>query len=251
MKNFKAVIIEDELNNQQLLTAMLDDYCEGVEVFGIAEDVKGGIEKIKEVQPDVIFLDQQIDGGNGFDILDAFPNPDFKIIFVTGYAEHAIRAIRYSALDYILKPINLQHLKDAIGRIGPKDKDYSENFKLMKSHLKGDKPELDKIVIPSNKGYHLVNIFDIIYLKALQSYVEIVYGNHKRYLSTKSLKHYEELLPQNVFFKTHRSFIVNSDKVAHYEQGRGGEVTMLSGVKIPISSRKKSLFVKFMKQINR
>lgn len=249
MNRIRAVIIEDEVNNQELLTTMLENYCEGVEVCGLAENVQKGIKTIKDVQPDVVFLDYQIGGGNGFDVLDAFSNPNFKVIFVTGYAEHAIKAIRYSALDYILKPISIEDLVSAVDRVDPTESNYAENFKLMKKHYHNVDDDLNQIVISSNTGYQLINILDIIYLKALQSYVEIVYSNQKSYLSTQPLKHYEELLPQNVFFKTHKSFIVNTQKVINIDQGRGGDITLLAGHKVPIAFRRKSLFVKFLKKV--
>ena len=196
-----------------------------------------------------MFLDYQIGGGNGFDILDSFPNPNFKVIFVTGYAEHAIKAIRYSALDYILKPIGLEDLLAAVDRIDPEENNYTENFKLMKTHLKDEQADIEQIVIASNTGYQLINIFDIVYLKALQSYVQIVYANQQSYLSTQPLKHYEEILPQDLFFKTHKSFIINTKKVVSIAQGRGGDITLFSGHTVPIAFRRKSLFVKFLKRV--
>jgi len=249
MNTIRAILIEDEINNQELLSTMLQNYCKGVKVCGLAENVDDGIKAIREKQPDVVFLDYQIGGGNGFDVLDAFPNPNFKVIFVTGYAEHAIKAIRYSALDYILKPISLDDLVAAVDRINPEENNYTENFKLMKSHLKDEEAVIDQIVITSNTGYKLINIFDIVYLKALQSYVEIVYANQQSYLSTQPLKYYEELLPQSLFFKTHKSFIINTKKVLSVDQGRGGEITLFSGHKVPIAFRRKSLFVKFLKRV--
>jgi len=131
----KVVIVEDEINSQELLQSILEQHYNYIEVVGVAESVKKGIAVIKEVKPDVVFLDIEIQGGTGFDILNAIPEPSFRVIFVTGYDHYALKAIKYSALDYILKPINLEELDTAISKINIASIDQKDRLKFLQEQV--------------------------------------------------------------------------------------------------------------------
>lgn len=243
----KAIIVEDEINNQELLTNLLKQYCERVKVCGVAASVSDGIAKINALKPDIVFLDYQIQGGNGFDILDAIEAPFFKVIFITGYSEFAIKAFKYAALDYILKPINISELVSAVERFQPNSSDYSTNYKYFKDQINKSNEELDKIVIPYNNEHQVVNLKEILFIQAFSSFVKLHLVGGVSYLSSQSLKFYEELLPKDNFFKIHKSYIINKLKVKSVSQGRGGDVVLTSGQKVPIATRRKPIFLKYLK----
>ena len=245
-----AIIIEDEPNGQELLRSLLGTYCPSIKIIGLASSVKEGIALIQKEEPDLVFMDYQIEGGNGFDILDAINKPGFKVIFITGYSEYAIKAIKYAALDYLLKPIDIDELIAAVGRIDLEFTNYTDNYRVLKSTLSQAKSNLNQLIIPSNGEYRVINIEDISYIKAMQSYVEIWLNENIKYYSSDPLKHYEALLPAYNFFQVHKSYILNFKSVKSVDQGRGGEITLFSGDRIPIATRRKALFLKQFKQFN-
>lgn len=245
----KALIIEDEPHGQELLQTLIKTYCKNVEVLGVASNVKDGIEQILSLKPDLVFLDYQIEGGNGFDILNSIPNPKFKVIFITGYSEYAIKAFKYSALDYLLKPINIEELIEAVKRFDPQIQNYTNNYNLLNNATKQDALNHNQIIIPTNGEYKVINVGDISFIKALQSYVEIHISESIKLISSEPLKHYESFLSTSVFFKSHKSYIVNLRRVQSVDQGRAGNITLFSGLQVPIAARRKSLFLKQLKDL--
>ncbi len=247
MIKIKALIVEDELNNQELLTNLLKQYCEHVEVCGVAESVSDAVSKIESHSPDIVFLDYQLQGGSGFDVLDAIDNPTFKVIFITGYSEYAIKAFKYAALDYILKPINISELVDAVKRFEPGGKNYSTNYSYLKAQIVQTEKELDKMVIPDKKGYQVVDLNEVIFVQAINSFVKFYLVGGEVIVSTQSLKYYEELLSKDLYFKIHKSYIINIYMVKSVSPGRGGKVLLSGGHGVPIAIRRKPIFLKFLK----
>lgn len=243
----RALIVEDEINNQELLANLLKRYCQNVEVCGVAASVSDAISKIKTLNPDIVFLDYQLQGGNGFDILDTFTKPTFKVIFITGYSEYAIKAFKYSALDYILKPINISELVNAVERFNPDIKDYGSSYNYLKTKIVSAEQEMDKIVIPDKKEYKVVSLNEIIFVQAINSFVKFYLSDGSIFQSSHSLKFYQELLPKDLFFKVHKSYIINKSEIKSISQGRGGDVIMSSGAKVPIATRRKPEFLKSLK----
>lgn len=243
----QALIIEDEINNQELLTNLLRQYCKNVEVCDVAASVTEGIAKIKDKNPDIVFLDYQLQGGNGFDILDAIESPSFKVIFITGHSEYAIRAFKYAALDYILKPINISELINAVNRFKPNGLDYSNNYDFLKDNMNKVDQKFDKILVPRNNEHQIVTLKEILFIQAVSSFVKFYLSEGISFLSSQPLKYYEELLPKNNFFKIHKSYIINTLKVKSVSQGRGGDVILTSGHKVPIATRRKPIFLKYLK----
>ena len=131
----RSIIIEDEINNRELLNHMLEDYISGIDVVDLVQDVEGAIKSIEQYDPDLIFLDIEIHGGTGFDVLKHFTDPRFKVIFVTGYEHYAIKAIKHSAIDYILKPINLEELKEAVNKIKAQEVTHTANIEYIKTYI--------------------------------------------------------------------------------------------------------------------
>jgi len=243
----EAVIIEDEPNNQELLVSLISKYCPNVNVLGIAASVSTGIELIQNTKPMLVFMDFEIEGGNGFDILDAFDLQPFKVIFVTGYSEYAIKAIKYSALDYLLKPIDIEELISAVNRFDPNIINYNKNYQALKTNLDDTEDNQKQIVILSGGEYKVLNISEIYFIKAIQSYVEIYLSKGRKILSSEPLKYYEKLLDGATFFKAHKSYIININTVESVDQGRGGAITLETGHQIPIATRRKTHFLKLLR----
>lgn len=214
-----AVIIEDEVGARNVLKFNLEEYCTGkVTVLGEAEEVKAGIKLINKFKPDIVFLDIEMPNYSGFELLDFFDEINFEIIFITAYSNHAIRAFEVSAIDYILKPINIDRLKEAIEKVVIKKvtKENDNRLKILENYLSSKK--LEKISIPFTGGYHALTVNDIIAVKAERSYAYIFYQND-RLLVSKSLNKIEELLKEtNNFQRVHRSFLINKSKIISYNK---------------------------------
>lgn len=243
----KAVIIEDELNSQELLKTILEEYCENIKVLGVTESVDSGIALLKEVSPDVVFLDVEIEGGTGFDVLNAFEKPSFKIIFVTGYNHYAIKAIKHSALDYILKPINLGEIKAAISKISSEELGQEDKINFLNENLSKDPDDIDQVVISDTKGHNIVKYDEILFLEADRSYITFFLGNKRKHISSNPLTFYESILPDAIFYRIHKSYLVNLKKVLNVHSGRGGLVELVDGFTLPIAYRRKADFLKRLK----
>ncbi len=246
----KAVIIDDEINSRELLFNMLTNYCERVEIVGMAKDVRSGIEIIKQKKPQLVFLDIEMPGGNGFDILNALENINFKVVFVTGYDQYAIKAIKYAALDYILKPVDLHELKSAVEKAKSELLGQDDKIKFLQSAYNNPAKINNQIVISSYNNHSIINLNDILYFKAMDGYSVVFAENESKHIATYSLAYFEELLPSNQFFRIHKSYLINCKKVIGFDAGRGGNVSIQNTISLPIATRRKSLFVSFMNSLN-
>ena len=242
----KAVIIEDEINNRELLQQLLSIYCKNISLVGLATDVKSGINLIKKQSPDIIFLDVEMPGGSGFDILDAFDKINFKVIFVSGYDQYAIKAIKYAALDYLLKPIDVSELISAVDKAIAASANYNKPIDFLKSSLKNKGEEITQIVLSNDKNYQVIKISDILYVEADGNYITFQLANEEKHISSQSLNHYEDLLPNSQFFRIHKSYIINIKSVVSIENGRGGHVHLTNKSKLPIAFRRKPAFLQFL-----
>jgi len=245
----KTVIIDDEINSRELLYNMLTNFCEDIEIIGTAKDVSSGIEVIKQKKPALVFLDIEMPGGNGFDILNELDEINFKVVFVTGYDQYAIKAIKYAALDYILKPVDLEELKMAVEKAKINIADQEDKINFLQSKFNDSSKEFDQIIIASNHNHYVVNLDDILYFEALDGYSVVVLDSQKTHTSAHPLSYYENLLPSNQFFRIHKSYLINCKKVTKYDPGRGGNVSILSAINLPIATRRKSLFISFMNRL--
>jgi len=242
----RAIVIEDEIYSRKLLQKMLESYCDDIEVLGAAIDVPSGIELINQTNPDLIFLDVEIPGGTGFDVLNAFENPTFKTIFVTGYDHYAIKAIKYSAIDYLLKPINLIDLKNAIQRLRKSHLHQRENIRFLNEVIKSKTTSIEKIILSDTKKHIVIRLENIIFIKAEGTYVTFHLEGAIKHTTINPLSYYEELLPDNKFFRIHKSYLVNTQKIQKIETGRGGMVHLGEGFALPVAARRKSAFIKFL-----
>ena len=243
----KAVIIDDELNSRELLQNMLENYCSGVQVEGVAVDVGTGIELIRQAQPDLVFLDVEMPGGDGFAVLEAFPEPDFKVVFVTGFDPRAYRSYELAALAWVQKPVDLNELQEAVERSGLMPATSQTQLEVARN-VREESTAPGELILPSGGGYERIEFGDVAYLEAHRSYAAFHLVNGEEKLASFPLSHYEKLLPKNLYFRVHKSYLINVKMVKGFQSGRGGNLTLKNGVVLPIATRRKADFVRFMKQ---
>jgi len=242
----RVVIIEDEVNSQEFLKAILDEHYSGIDVVGVADSVRSGIAAINDYRPDVVFLDIEIQGGTGFDILNGFDQPQFKVIFVTGYDHYALKAIKCSALDYILKPINIEELDLAIKKISSNSQ-QAQSLSFLQQQVAKNQEDYDQFVISDNDGYTIIKFDDLLFIKADGTYVTFYLQNRVKCIVANTLQFYESILPETLFSRIHKSYLVNLKKVSSIDSGRGGNLQMSEGYELPIAYRRKTRLLKQMK----
>ena len=248
----RTIIVDDEPNARQVIANLLELYCDKVELIGQAENVKTAVELIRELKPDIVLLDIQMPDGTGFDVLKKLGHIEFNFIFITAYEQFAIKAIKLSALDYILKPINTNELIDSIERaemhqfnkdeIKIKLDNFNQNFNTQNTEK--------RITLNTTDSVYSIKIKDIAYCKSDKNYTEIFLENDDKLLISKTLKDFEILLADFGFFRVHQSFLVNMNYVIRYEKdGLGGFSILNNEVKIPVSSRKRDGFLRFLEKM--
>ncbi len=250
-KLIRAVIIEDEPKNVVLLKKMLEMYCPNVKIAGNANSIKDSVALIKEANPDLVFLDIEISGGNAFELLDILQPVNFEIIFVTAYDNYLLKAIRYSALDYLFKPINITELITAVNKSISKvrNQNISQKVEALLQNFLTQKISTT-ITIPTAFGFHIVAVQDILKCEAKGSYTKICLNDGKSYTASKSLKEYEDILPADTFFRTHHSHLVNMNFVMKYNKGKGGTIEMKDKSIVPLATRRKNDFLRLFYPTN-
>lgn len=236
-KNIRVLIVDDEINGRENLRAVLQTYCPEVEVIGEADSAMSAIELIQKTNPSLIFLDIEMPGGDGFKVLEFFKNPNFQVVFVTAYDQYAIQAIRFSALDYILKPIDIVLVKAAIDR---HQQAKEEDTRLQQFLDNKQLPNASKrIALPLSDRIHYIEVQQIISCKGEASYTTIFTTEGKKYLVSKPLIEYEDILADYGFLRSHKSHIVNRSHISTFIKSDGGYLLMSDGSNIPVSRRKK------------
>lgn len=241
----KAIIIDDEEMGRIALREKLNSYCPDIAVVGEAENGKKGIQLIKEKVPEVVFLDIEMPGMNGFEMLNQLRKEHhintFHLVFTTAYDQYAIRAIRYAAFDYLLKPIDIDELKLTVLRIQKENsEDTPEKLNVLEVNLKTD---FDKIAIPTVDSLLFFRIGDIVHLEAAGNYTTLYFINQPKIVASRTLKDFEELLPGSTFFRTHHSHIINLQYIKRYMKGEGGQIILENEQYVPVSRRKKDEFL--------
>lgn len=240
----RSIVVDDELKSRESLKKMLTTFCEGVEVLATCQNVKEGIEAIRNVKPDVIFLDIQMQGETGFDLLSQLKSIDFEVIFTTAYSEFAIQAIKFSAIDYLLKPIDVTELQNAVARVKSKQNgNMMERMQQLLQNMKSPAPENYKLALPTAEGLTFIKVNDIMYLKASGNYTEIFMTDGSKHLVSRNLKEYDDMLGEQNFFRIHHSSLVNVNCIKSYVRGEGGYVIMNDSSSLDVSRRKKEAFL--------
>ena len=250
MKNY--VIIDDEPRSVESLHNIVTNFSDfDLKYLGSAHNIEDGFNLIKQTKPDLVFLDIEMPFGSGFDLVEKFEKINFQVIFTTGFDQYAITAIKFSALAYLLKPINITELKEAIGRANKKieEKSGSENLKVLLENLKLSKNTNNKIPLPSLTGLDLVSIESIVHCEADEDYTHVFLRDGTKKVVTKSIKDFEELLVSYGFFRVHHSFLVNRVYIKKYTKGEGGSILTDFDVEIPVSRRRKAEFLQWLNEL--
>jgi two-component system, LytTR family, response regulator len=238
----RAVLIDDEQKNISILEKMLEQFCPDVEVAGTASDSKSGASIIRQEKPDLVFLDIEMPYGNAFDLLDGLKPFDFEVIFVTAFDNYMLKAFKYSALDYLLKPVDIAELKSAVNNVISRKKSRHidmQQLELLLASMKNPRMPIERIALPSQEGLELHNVDDIVRCEALRGYTNIYLQNGQKILSSRNIKEFEDLLPETVFFRIHNSHLVNLNCVKRYQKGRGGFIEMMDGTQLEVAIRRK------------
>jgi two-component system, LytTR family, response regulator len=246
----KAAIIDDEAKARRILAAFIEEYCPQVALVGNAPDVVQGVKLIQREKPDIVFLDIEMPGYNGFQLLEFFDDIDFEIIFVTANNEFALKAFQVSAVDYLLKPLQITQLVKAVEK-AEKIKGNSlikERLATLKTNM--EQQQIKKIVVPVSEGSLFIELKDITHLRAEGSYVNIFLKDGNKILVSKNIKDYEDQLTSaEGFFRTHRSFLVNARYIKSVA-ANGTEATVPNNQTISIARERKPEFGAFLKSIN-
>jgi two-component system LytT family response regulator len=242
----KAIIIDDEPKGRIALRQKLIDYCKDVEVIAEAAGGEEGIGLIRKHQPQIVFLDIEMPRMDGFEMLRSIENKNFHIIFTTAYDQYAINAIKYSAFDYLLKPVDIEELCSSIKRVQLQlQSNTPQKLKALEENLHLG-TSLNKIAIPTLDGLLFFNIADIIHLEAQSNYTAIYFTDHPRLIASRTLKEFEDLLPQDIFFRAHHSHIINLQFIKRYIRGDGGQIEMQNGNFVDLATRKKEEFLRLI-----
>lgn len=243
----KAIIIDDELKGRIALRQKIADYCPGVEVAGEAATAEEGIEVIRRLQPQIVFLDIEMPGMNGFEMLKAIDQQNFHLIFTTAYDQYALKAFRFAAFDYLLKPVDIEELRQAVSRVMQQSQHQTpQKIEALEENLRAG-TMLTKIAVPSSNGLFFYNLSDIVCLEAQSNYTVIHFLSDPKLVASRTLKEFEELLPPDSFFRAHHSYIINLHYIKRYIRGDGGQIEMQNGKYIDLARRKKELFLSLIK----
>jgi two-component system LytT family response regulator len=247
IKRLRTVIIDDEPNAVDFINSIISEYCPDLEVAGKAHNITEGKRVIDENKPDLVFLDVEMPNGTGFDLLTSYPDKDFDVVFITAFNHYAIKAIKFSAVDYVLKPINITEFIDAVNRVIQKRKTQpqnNDNFKVLMENLRSGQPS--RLAIPTADGMEYLNPKDIIRIEADRSYSWFYMTGNRKLLVSKHLKEFQDLLGDRYFFRSHNSFLINLKYVKKFVRKEGGYIEMLDGAQVPVSRSKKDLFLMHM-----
>lgn len=246
----KAILIDDERNSIEMLEWLIQNHCPDIKIVATCDSGEKGIEAIREWKPDVIFLDIQMPKMNGFDMLERIRDIDFEIVFHTAYDQFAVKAFKYAALNYLLKPVDPDDLIDTVNRLKHKlSAPSKEQMELLFQHLMHRENPAGRIALSTGDGLIFVQTKDITYCKAESNYTHVVMANSQKILVAKTLKEIDDTLSGKDFFRAHHSYLVNINHISRFVRGDGGYILMPDNTQITIARSKRDeffqLFAKF------
>jgi two-component system, LytTR family, response regulator len=247
----QAIIIDDEADGREALEMAVRRYCPDIELKGTFDSPETGIEAIRSIKPQLVFLDVQMPGMSGFDVLKQVDPGSFKVIFVSAYDHYAIKAIRFSAMDYLLKPIDVEELVSAVNRtkalLQEKSTDYTVQSVL--NNVQHKAGFIERLAVPSLNSIDFFETKDIIFCKAERSYTTLYLSNKQSKLVSSNLKDFENILADSGFYRAHHSYLINLRHVQRYVKGEGGYVVMTDNHEVDISRRKKEEFLALLHKL--
>ncbi|MCB9245226.1 MAG: response regulator transcription factor [Flavobacteriales bacterium] len=241
----KAVIIDDELKSREVLETLLNQMVEGVMVIGTADSVITGVRLLERSEPDVVFLDIEMPRKDGFQLLDELRPFRFEVVFTTGHDQYAIQAFRNNAIDYLMKPIDIDQLQHAVDKVREKKhlNQLNSNYEAFVADVHKSDEHKRQIALPGSGGTTFVKIEDIVYLRGDGAYTYFFLKNGKRVTVSKNLKEYERQLESDEFFRVHKSFLIHLPEMVRYVRGDGSYVLMSNGDKVDVSKRRREGFM--------
>jgi len=247
----QVIIVEDEKHSRETLKNLISEFCDGVEVIGMSGSVDDAVELIKLKKPDLVFMDIELQTGTGFDVLDRLSNQQFEVIFTTAYEQYAIKAIKFSSIDYLLKPIDIEELQAAVKKaLIKKDAgQYQQQLEVLLANFRKPSSEHKNICLSTADGIEFVKVHDVIFCEANGSYTNFYLKEGRKIIVSKHLKEYENLLADQDFMRVHNSFLINLMEVKRYVKTDGGYVLMNNDATVSISPKKKEEFMEKMSSL--
>jgi len=249
MEPLKAIIVDDESPSRRVLESYLNEYCSQVKVIAAVGSVIEAVEAIRNLQPNLVFLDIEMPGEDGFHLLNYFDVPDFMIVFVTAYQEYAIKAFRSSAVDYLLKPIEIANLVQSVNKarqLHELRSNYTQQIDALRSNLNQEQITR-RLALPVSDGYVFISIEDVVCLAANGSYTHVYLKGRKTLLISKKLYQLSEMITHPDMFKPHRSYIINLHHVQQYTRRDGGFIIMNNELEVPLTTKRKDEFMEAIK----
>jgi two-component system LytT family response regulator len=243
----KAITIDDEVHCLETLCILLQEFCPEVQLVDQCRSAKKGLEAIEKIKPDLVFLDIEMPAMNGFEMLEQFTEIPFAIIFTTSYDQYAIKAIRFSALDYLLKPVDPKELINAVKKVQEqRHLPMAEQFQMLLKQVQGKEHHFNKIAVPTSEGFELIPADQVIQCEANDNYTHLFLKNKTKIIACRTLKEMEEQLQEFSFFiRVHHSWLVNLNEVTKYVRGEGGYLVMSDGSTVNVSRSRKDALMKF------
>jgi two-component system LytT family response regulator len=247
----KALIVDDEKYGREGLLALLNKYCPQITQINTASNIADAKDLILSEEPDLVFLDIEIKNELGFDLLEKIESWNFEVIFTTAHPNYAVRAFKYSGLDYLLKPINAHELVRAVKRAIKKKDDqvHKQQIELLLKNLNSDKKAPQTICLSTMEGVEFIDIDEIVYCEANGAYTVFHLKPNRKIIVSRNLKEYEVLLDEDFFMRIHNSFLINLKEVKKYVKSDGGYVIMKNGDAVNISQKKKDDFLQKMRYL--
>jgi len=240
----KAIIIDDEMHCRKTLSILLKEYCPDVQVIDHCDNGKDGAEAIKKLKPDLVFLDIEMPRMNGFEMLEQFSEIPFAVIFTTGYDQYAIKAFRFSALDYLLKPIDHEELKKAVLKVSRQVLyPLPQQLEILLQKMHHQPSAINKIALPTMEGLQMIPVDSIISCASDRNYTAVFLKGKQKMIVSKILKDVEEMLEEYSFLRVHHSYIVNLNEISKYLKGEGGYLVMSDGSSVDVSRSRKEILL--------
>ncbi|MBL7747025.1 MAG: response regulator transcription factor [Chitinophagaceae bacterium] len=247
----KAILIDDEKNSRESLRKKIETHCPQLSILAECSNGQEGLQAIQQYQPDIVFLDIEMPHMNGFTMLQHLPERNFELIFTTAFNQYAINAIRYSAMDYLVKPVDVTELVNAVQRISEKKKTAinEKQLEILAGYLSQQKQGPDKIAVSVATGLEIIDIASIIYLEATGNYTNLYIEDSKPLLSSKTLKEFEDILPPALFCRIHNASLVNVSFIKKYNRGEGGQVVLANGTILDVARRRKDELLQLIQKL--
>jgi len=242
----RTVVIEDEEHSRKMLMEMLHEHCRTINVVASADSVRTGLIAIAEQKPELVFLDIELQSETSFEILERLPEINFELIFTTAFDHYALKAIKFCAIDYLLKPIDLNELRVAVAKAEKRmNQEYlNRNLEVLLNNIKSSSQNNHRIALSTMEGLLFVNVRDIIYCESSGPYTKFVFRQADKIVTSKHLKEYEDLLNGYDFFRIHKSYLVNLQEIKKYIRGEGGHLIMSNGANLNVSKQRKENFLR-------